>query len=204
MKPGKKNELLAIRAFAFRGRALVVGKIATLVAGRIGTGASAVVFDSRNGVWEITIPSSRHSLVLRPQARQISLRKPGREDVVSFDDKKAIASISKRVAKDAFIRRRSLEFFVAMGRAMIAAEKAHRIRFPMLGERTGRNHRGTVRDFVEIDDSELPEGWVGVDLPCFIPCMERCEKDVEFWEIWMHAYCLIKCAIQCGTGGRPI
>lgn len=44
-------------------------------------------------------------------------------------------------------------------------------------------------------------GWVGVEVPCFVGCMDECEADADWWEVWTHAYCLGRCAIKCGTGG---
>jgi hypothetical protein len=34
--------------------------------------------------------------------------------------------------------------------------------------------------------------------------MKDCEDDAEIWEVWVHAYCLVKCGIKCGTGGGKL
>jgi hypothetical protein len=47
-------------------------------------------------------------------------------------------------------------------------------------------------------------GWIGVHVGDFLECMSDCEKGAKLWEVWVHGYCVVKCAIRSGTAGGPI
>ena len=48
------------------------------------------------------------------------------------------------------------------------------------------------------------EGWGGVEVIGFSECMAKCEDGHDWWELWVHAYCVGKCAIENAAGGGRI
>ena len=167
-----------------------------------------VVLGERQGLWEFSIPYKTGQIVFRPQSRLLTMARGDRERIIAFDNDAALRVLNTRLRRDRGFCDCVLAFFLAAGRSMIRAESKN-VRFPILDEvGRGKASRGkpkSLRQFVSDEDDEPGTGgWVGVDVPCFIACMRACEKNVEWWEFWMHAYCLVRCAFKCGTGGPAL
>jgi hypothetical protein len=165
------------------------------------------------GVWDLSIAAMTSRIVFRPQVQSVIVKTSKSERTVAFADRARLRALGARLRRDMAYRANSLAFFVAAVDRMIDAEAEHRIRFPLLDEAIDSRERFKERMATRSGvlpllrgDKKKPgkAGWLGVEVPCFVQCMEDCEEDHDFWEVWVHAYCLAKCAIKCGTGGGAL
>src|SRR5258708_30712825 len=177
---------------------------AVLVEARLRTGKASVELAQRSGVWELSIPAQRSRVLLRPQLRSIVIQTSKTRRTISMDRRSDLKALGARLRKDPVYVSRSFAFFVAVVQKMIELEIEHRIRFRVLDEVI--ESRTTFRGAVLASGSKKPghAGWGGVEVPSFVECMLDCEKDVDWWEVWMRAYCLVHCGIKSGTGGGAL
>jgi hypothetical protein len=127
---------------------------------------------------------------------------------IGFDEGEALAALQRDLAGDDLFQNAFLGFATAVVVNLARIEGERSLHFDLLdGVAAGpEGHRRLERIPVLADKSAKGDkgGWVGVDVEDFVSCMSNCEDGAEPWEVWVHAYCLVKCGIKAGTGGGPL
>jgi hypothetical protein len=196
---GKLSGEFAILSGAEPGRVLK----AVLTNARVGSGKFRPELAQRAGIFSLSLPSTTGQIIVFPQLRTITVRHLKRERKITFDDHTAVRRLDSALRRDKTWLSRSRAFFVAAVAGMIELEITHGISFPLLDQVV--ESREQFRMLAQRGGKKPGKaGWGGVELGCFIPCMEECEGDADWWEVWVHAECLVRCGIKCGTGGGPI
>jgi hypothetical protein len=157
-----------------------------LLDANFGHGPRAVKLVHDAGIFALSIPSAGGRITLKPQLGVLSLKTASR-------------TLRSRLASDRLWRDSATSFFTHAVLALIQAEEKFGVKVPWLGGAIGsRQHfrENALRGGGKKKPGQAGGG--GVDVLCFVPCMQECEDGAEVWEVWVHAECLIKCAIKCG------
>jgi hypothetical protein len=168
-------------------------------------GESGVVeLGQRNGIWRLSVPSSAGAVVIRRQTEDVIVEPRGWH--IPFSDRQSLNAFSLTLRDDETFQCAFRDFARVVVLTLSQLEGERGLHFDVLDgvAPTGRTGR---RELVSVPwlagNRQSPEaGWAGVDVADFATYMKRCEEEAHMWEVWVHAYCLVKCGIQSGTKVR--
>lgn len=204
------------RTIAFKSREKLTGEVAiiggaesdlageaVLISAHLGSGKFRAELVQRAAIFSLTFPSSKGHVAIQSQLRTVTVRYGNRERQLSFDDATRIKSLDRALRQDKTWVSGSREFFESVVATMVELETRQNLHFRLLDQVV--ESRDQFKQ-LGLRGGKKPgkAGWGGVELGCFIPCMEECEAGADWWEVWVHAECLLRCGIKCGTGGGPI
>jgi hypothetical protein len=180
---------------------------AHLVLAQSGSGVSRVELGVRHGIWHLSVPSSDGAVVFRRQTREVETLLPRRS--IPFADHEALKALNERFRKNEPFQSAFLDFARAAVLNLSRLEAERGWHFPLLDEvarpdRAGHRDLSPVKWLADKKDQPGEAAWVGIEVFDFTRCMSKCEDDADWWEVWVHAYCLVKCGIKSGTAGGPL
>jgi len=175
---------------------------AVLLTARTGESGGAELGQTA-GVWSLAVPFRDGVARFRKQTREIILTGGER---VGFDDSGSVGLLSATLRDDEVFQNSFFQLASHVTGAMAGVENERPVRFDLLDALSNPGSRLPGQAPVFADKGKKPgkSGWVGVEVVDFITCMKDCEEDADPWEVWVHAYCLLKCGIKAGTGGGPL
>jgi hypothetical protein len=161
-------------------------------------GKQAAELGEQHGIWHLTVPCSGGTVAFRTQTREAAA--PGGQHV-SFGDRAALAALGTALKSDELFQTAFEEFATATVLNLARIGEEHGLHFELLD---GLVPAERIPVLADKHSKPGQAGWVGVDVVDFATCLSNCEQGAKPWEVWVHAYCLVKCGIKSGTAGGPL